>query len=264
VPVVVLHGFLEQGFAWDAVALRLGRRVIAPDHRGHGRSAHVGAGGFYHFWDYVADVDALVEHLGAPVDLIGHSMGGTIASLYAGVRPDRVRRLVLVEGLGPPDMSGHGIVERARQFLDARSSPPRHGALTGVQDGVSRMRRANPRLDPDVALRLAERVIRPLEGDETTTRPGTSGAYTWTWDPLHRARSPVPFQASLFVQFLECITAPVLLVDGADSPFQVPDRQQRQDRLRRAERVVLPSVGHMVHHDDPEALARVIVDHLDG
>jgi pimeloyl-ACP methyl ester carboxylesterase len=73
---VILHGYLEQAAAWDAVAQRLAGRVVAPDHRGHGLSEHVGRGGFYHFWDYVSDVDALIATLDQSVILIGHSMGG--------------------------------------------------------------------------------------------------------------------------------------------------------------------------------------------
>ena len=126
-PVVVLHGFLEQGAAWDDVAQRLadrlGRPVHAPDHRGHGRSGHVGRGGFYHFWDYVSDVDALVDQLGGRVDLIGHSMGGTMACLFSGSRPDAVRRLVLVEGLGPPTW---------------KTAPPRSPGSSSTPDAVPR------------------------------------------------------------------------------------------------------------------------------
>ena len=245
-PVLVLHGFLEQGAAWAAVARRLGRRVLAPDHRGHGLSDHVGAGGWYHFWDYVADVDAIVEHLGAPVDLVGHSMGGTIASLYAGSRPDRVRKLVLVEGLGPPDATDEALF-RARQFLADRRSPPGHRPLRDAADGIDRLRKSNPSLTEEEAQRLVERSTRPVEG-----------GLGWTWDPLHRARMPVPFQVELFQRFLREITAPVLLVDGGRSPWVVADHATRAAALRDVRREVVARAGHLVHHDAPDALARVI------
>src|SRR5690606_17454861 len=115
-------------------------RVIAPDQRGHGLSEHVGRGGFYHFWDYVSDLDALVGSLERPVDLVGHSMGGTVACLYASLRPEAVRRLVLVEGLGPPDASGE-LLRRPRRFLDDRHRGPVHAPLDDVADGVRRMLR---------------------------------------------------------------------------------------------------------------------------
>jgi pimeloyl-ACP methyl ester carboxylesterase len=267
-PVLVLHGFLEQGAAWDAVARRLERRVVAPDQRGHGRSDHVGPGGWYHFWDYVGDVDAIVRRLGAPIDLVGHSMGGTVACLYAGARPENVRRLVLVEGLGPPDTTDQA-VQRAREFLRDRQTPPTHGTLRDLDDAVARMRRSsyrataapppsgtpwNPALGPEAARLLAERV---------TTR--TDGGLAWSWDPLHRGRSPTPFSAAQFVAFLREIRAPVLLVDGGRSPFVIPDREQRVAALAGEVReVVLPDAGHLVHHDDPEGLARVIRAFLDA
>ncbi len=259
--MVVLHGFLEQGYAWDAVARALPNRVVAPDHRGHGLSDHVGAGGFYHFWDYVADVDALVRDLGTPVDLVGHSMGGTIACLFAGTRPESVRRLVLVEGLGPPDMS-RGVVDRARRFLDGMADPPRHRGLDGPSDGARRIRRPHPGIDQALALNLAERTTRPVVGED----PHVSGpaTHTWSWDPLHRARSPVPFQAEQFMEFLRRITAPTLCIDGATSSFRVDDEAERFQCLSSAGRAVVPGAGHMVHHDAPETLARLISEHLDG
>ena len=127
--VVLLHGFLEQSAAWDPVARSLGRRVVAPNQRGHGRSGHVGDGGWYHFWDYVGDLDQLVEHIGGPIDLVGHSMGGTVAALYAGTRPDMVRRLVLVEGLGRNPLQ-----ERDRVVIDL--GPERRVQITEQVGGL--------------------------------------------------------------------------------------------------------------------------------
>src|SRR5262245_26616302 len=105
--VVLLHGFLDLAWTWvPTVEAGLAGRfhVVAPDVRGHGDSDRVGPGGYYHFIDYLADLDALVRTLGRRrLSLVGHSMGGSIASYYAGVYPDRVHRLALLEGLGPPE-----------------------------------------------------------------------------------------------------------------------------------------------------------------
>jgi pimeloyl-ACP methyl ester carboxylesterase len=250
-PVVVLHGFLEQGLAWDAVARQLGRRVVAPDHRGHGRSDHVGGGGWYHFWDYVGDVDHLVDHLGGRVDLVGHSMGGTVAALFAGARPGAVRRLVLVDGLGPPDTTARA-VERARGFLDHRRHPPEHGVIQDLDEATGRIRAYNG-VDEATARTLAARVTEPhLEG------------LRWTWDALHRARMPTPFDAALFIRFLAEIRAPVLAVEGGRSPFVLPDWDARAAAVADLRREVIPDAGHLLHHEVPDRLAATIRAFLSG
>ncbi len=260
-PIVVLHGFLEQGAAWDGVARRLGGRVLAPDLRGHGRSDHVGAGGFYHFWDYVPDVLALIAHLGGRVDLVGHSMGGTIAMLVAGLRPSAVRRLVSVEGLGPPDGDG-AEVDRADRFADAMAEPPRHAPLDSVQAAADRLRKWNRSLTEAEALRLAARTTRPAQPSDVPDEPLAPGAVVWTWDPLHRARAPFPFRDAAFRSFLRRIEAPVLYVAGEVSPYRLPAIEARAAEVRDLRTVVVPGAGHLIHHDAPDVLARHIAAHL--
>ncbi len=252
---LILHGLLEQGPAWDAVARALHRPVTAPDHRGHGLSDHIGPGAYYAFWDYVSDAAALARSLGGPVDLVGHSMGGTISVLLAAAAPELVRRLVLVEGLGPPDMRA-GAVERARKALQQRHEPPGHSSFPSIEAGAARMRYFNPNIPADTAYRLAARVLRPMERDDPHVRDSYQpGRVTWRWDRKHRMRTPRPFDAELFQTYLHAIEVPVLLIDGGASRFVVDDRQQRQDCLRDARRVVIEGAGHLVHHDRPAELA---------
>ena len=103
VPVILVHGMGGDGTTWDRFADELvasGRRVIVPDLRGHGRSAHTDS---YMFGDFAADILALIDHLGLAtssrqrVDLVGHSLGGYAVSLIAQQRPSLVRRLVIEE-----------------------------------------------------------------------------------------------------------------------------------------------------------------------
>ncbi|TVQ93131.1 MAG: alpha/beta hydrolase [Deltaproteobacteria bacterium] len=255
VPLLILHGYLEQSAAWDPIAIGLAPRwVVAPDHRGHGLSDHAGVGGSYPFWDYVADVAALVEDLGGQVDLVGHSMGGTIAALYAACRPAQVRKLVLIEGLGPPDGEPRA-VQQARQALRQRLDPPAHRPLADLEEAVVRMRRANPTLSEPTARALAARTTAPVPG----------GGLIWTFDPLHRARSHQAFSAHRFMAFLRAIEAPTLLVEGGASPMQgVPDLAERRANLLHADRIVLEGVGHHPHHECPQALIALLKEHLNA
>ena len=249
-PTLILHGFLEQGAAWHEVAQHLPGRVVAPDMRGHGLSGHVGTGGYYHFWDYVPDVLAVIDHLGGRVDLVGHSMGGGVAVLLAALRPDRVRRFVNIEGLGPPDAADREVAH-ADRFLAAMASPPRHRPLQDLDDAVARMRRHNPGLSPGFARFLASRTTRP-EGEHRV----------WTWDPLHRSRSPTPFRAQMFRKFLAQLQSPVLYVSGGESGFRFPDHAEREAAIPHLETAVLPGAGHLMHHDRPAELAALISEFL--
>ena len=247
--LVCLHGFLEQGASWTGVAERLHRRVLAPDQRGFGRSDHVGAGGFYHFWDYVSDLDLLLEQVSpdTPVDLLGHSMGGTVACLYAGTRPERIRRLVLVEGLGPPDTEAT-LLGRAKQFLRHRRAPPQHKVMASVEAAAERMRKHNPKLEQPVAHGLAARATRELPG----------GDVTWAWDTRHRARSPRPFVEAHFLPFVRAIEAPTLVAWGADSPFPGLDRARELVGAPDVQIERFEGAGHLVHHDARDRLADAI------
>jgi len=252
-PTVILHGYLEQCAAWDTVAQQMTGQVITYDHRGHGLSEHVGAGGFYHFFDYVSDLEGVIRSLDCDsIHLVGHSMGGTIACLYAALHPERVRSLVLIEGLGPPDSTQQAL-QQGRTYLRHRISPPTHRPMKNVDEGVARMRRTIPNLEQTTAEMLVTR----------GTVPAAKGQLQWRWDSRHRSRSPRPFDAKLFRTYLSAISAPSLLVFGTQSPYlAIPDLSERIAALPHATRVDIPDVGHHPHHQCPTQLATLINQHI--
>src|SRR5437762_122058 len=165
--VVLLHGFLDLAWSWEAVVeAGLGEvHVVAPDLRGHGDSDRVGAGGYYHFADYLADLHSLLREVATPrVSLIGHSMGGAIAAYYAGSFPERAERIAVLEGIAPPDSGGAG-PERVAAWIAAcdrvRAEAPRRFA--DVAEAAARLRKHDPRLGEALALALAGHGTRPAE-----------------------------------------------------------------------------------------------------
>ncbi len=251
IPTVLLHGYLDHAGAWSRVAPGLSGWIVAIDHRGHGLSPHCGPGESYSFPDYLADLDALLAELG-PAKLVGHSMGGTIASMYAGVRPEKVVALVTVDGLGLFDSSTHS-AERMTQFLDEMARPPANKVFPSLEAAAARLRHSNPALDEAWATELAGRILRPVVD-----------GFTWTWDARHRIRGPIPYRHDNHAQFLRRIRCPVLAVHPEHSPFAAADVAHLESLVANIRRVTVPGATHMVHLDTPAQLAAAIRPFLDA
>jgi pimeloyl-ACP methyl ester carboxylesterase len=251
--VVLLHGFLEHAHVWDWVAPHLaeaGYHVFALDWRGHGDSEWVGAGGYYHFIDYVADLASLVHALGDRVALVGHSMGGGAAVLYAGTEPARVRALVSIEGLGVPDTDVSTVPERVVGWLHdlERIEQRRRGTIT-VDAAVARLRERFPRFSAAVARHLVEFGTHSADGGRM-----------WKFDPLHQTRAPQPTYVAQAREFWKRVSCPVLYVEGSESLLRLPpaDVDERVTALH-AQRVTIPGSGHHPHLEQPDALVRVLI-----
>jgi pimeloyl-ACP methyl ester carboxylesterase len=252
--VLLLHGFLDAGGTWDLVAEALvarGLSVVAPDLRGFGQSAWVGRGGYYHFPDYVADIALVVEALApARLVLVGHSLGGTVACLYAGARPERVERLILLEGMGPPAMAPELGVTQLRKWLDQAASPPEPKPLASHDDALRRLALHHPRISREVLASRLEHLLHERDG-----------ALTWRHDPLHRTTAPSRFDVTTFRAFLAEIRCPVRFVSGGETGWHPPDEAERLASLPAPPDVVLlPDAGHMMHWSRPAKTANAIAD----
>jgi pimeloyl-ACP methyl ester carboxylesterase len=260
-PLILVHGYLDLADSWRAfvAALETGQpnlRVIAPDCRGHGDSGWIGAGGYYHFPDYVFDLDRVVRaHSLDSFTLIGHSMGGTISLLYAGTFPERVKKLVLIEGIGPIGMTFSDAPLKMEKWITElhERGRPHFREYTSLAAGASQLRQTNPRLSENTALEIARAAMKQND----------RGKWIWKFDPLHRTTAPQPFYTAQALEFLRRIQCPVLLIDGEQSrQTRRTDKQERYEAIANHQCVTINGAGHMVHQDNPDQLADVVRDFI--
>jgi pimeloyl-ACP methyl ester carboxylesterase len=261
-PIVLVHGFLDHAHSWGPFVASLQANskhplwIVAPDCRGHGDSGWVGAGGYYHFPDYIFDLHCLIQSLGASrFKLIGHSMGGSISFLYTGTFPDRVANLVLIEGVGPPGLDFSDAPPRMEKWIgEVRERGRNHfRQYTSVEAGARQLQQTNPRLNSEFALHLAR----------TGMRQNDAGKWIWKFDPLHRTTARQPFYSNQAIEFLRRIKCPVLTIEGKEShQSKRTDKQKRIKAISNHSHMVIENAGHMVHQDNPEALAFIVGEFL--
>jgi pimeloyl-ACP methyl ester carboxylesterase len=249
---VLLHGWLDHAGSFDLLAPLLPGRTVALDFRGHGDSQWVGPGGFYHFVDYIADLDGALEVLSPqePVRIVGHSMGATAGLIYAATRPARVSHLTLIDAV-PLSISTHEIPARLGSYLeDLRHIPRKRRRVESVEYAAQRLLRNNASLSEKAARLLAEGGIAP--------DPEQENALAWKWDPLLRAHSPLPISEPVIQIICAQATVPILAIRGETG--MLPHEQDLRVRFPHLKMTVqtVPNTGHHVHLDAPEEVARLI------
>jgi pimeloyl-ACP methyl ester carboxylesterase len=257
--LLLIHGGKDHARSWDRVALQLREHfhVIAPDLRGHGDSAW-SIGGAYALIEFTLDIAQLLDALDVfPIYVIGHSMGGSVALQYTGTFPERVKKVVAIEGLGPAphlirDRPAH---ERMHAWIGemqklARRRPRRYASL---REAAERMQEANPRLTPEQAWHLT---VHGTDREE-------DGTYRWKFDNYVRAVSPYLFNAADAYDLWERITCPVLLFRGTESWASDPDVDGRAHHFRDWRLINVPGAGHWVHHDQLDVFLRATREFLE-
>jgi pimeloyl-ACP methyl ester carboxylesterase len=262
--IFMLHGWMDVSASFQFVVDSLARdwQVISPDWRGYGLSDRSGAD-CYWFPDYLGDLDAMLEHYSPnePVNLLGHSMGANVAAIYAGVRPERVARLISLEGFGLPATKPEQAPARYAKWL-AELHEPAGMRLYATQAKVAaRLQKTNPRLTDERAAFLAQHWAAQNE----------RGEWEILGDPAHKLTNPVLYRIDEVLACWRAITAPVLWVEASETEAL---RWMGQKDAARAEidrriaciadvrKAMVDGAGHMLHHDQPEAVARLIEDFL--
>ena len=265
--LVMLHGWMDVGASFQFLVDELSRWegrprcVLAPDWRGFGLTEGPPQDSYW-FPDYLGDLDALLDTLlpGQVIDLLGHSMGGNVAMHYAGVRPQRVRRLVNLEGFGLPRTRPEEAPARLAHWLDSLKTPQAFSTYEDLRAVAARLMKTHPRLPADRARWLATHWAA-LGGD---------GRWHLRGDPAHKRPNPILYQVDEAVALWGRIQAPLLWVegDGRESEawwrgrYSLDEFHQRLSVVPQARRETLADCGHMLHHDQPAALARLLAGFL--
>jgi pimeloyl-ACP methyl ester carboxylesterase len=269
VPLVMVHGWMDVAASYQFVvdAFARERWVIAPDWRGYGETELPPADNYW-FPDYLADLDFLLDALagGGPVDLVGHSMGGNVAMLYTGARPERIRRLVNLEGFGMPATRPAQAPGRYARWMDELKAFHRGELALKDYDGLDgvarRLMKTNRRLSQDKADWLARH----------WARQHADGRWRILGDPAHKITNAQLFRVDEVLELYRRIACPVLWVEASDDSlshwwqgrFTLAEFHERLAQVARLQTARVEDAGHMLHHDQPQAVAQLIEAFLDG
>ena len=249
--LVFLHGWGDAGSTFQFVVDELKRDwfVIAPDWRGFGESRMEAES--YWFPDYLADLDALLQVYSpdAAVPLIGHSMGANAAALYAGVMPERVAALINIEGFGLSDSDPEDAPGRYRKWIEAGRSLPEYSRYATLAELAKRITRRSVGLSEDRALFVADK----------WAETGSDGVIRIKADRAHKLPNAVLYRRQEALACWKNVTAPVLIVVGEDTEFET---ETASLNFKHSESVTVAGAGHMVHFDQPAALAESIEEFL--
>jgi pimeloyl-ACP methyl ester carboxylesterase len=252
----LLHGWMDvsASFQFLADALRGEWDVYAPDWRGYGLTQW-GKSDCYWFPDYIADLDEMLNVLdSSPVNLVGHSLGGNVACMYAGIRPQRVARLVNLEGFGLKPTHAGEAPKRYARWLEELRNRPRLRPYKDFEELAKRLRQGNSRLSKEKAEFLARHWGRESGGEGVLLRG----------DPAHKIVNPLLWRYEEVRACWQQVAAPVLWVDAAESDtlqrmgLTGEQHAERRAAFRNLRYETIADAGHMLHHDQPQAVARLI------
>lgn len=252
-PLLLVHGGLDHSRSWDhlAQALAADFHVVAPDLRGHGDSGWA-TGSSYSLADHVYDLTNLVKSEGFDkVALVGHSMGGMVSLTYAGAFPERVSRLVVLDGVTNfparrPKPADVRIADWAGD-LDKLALRKIHRYAT-VADGADRIVGRNPRLTRAQAMHLA---IHGMKRND-------DGSFSWKYDPYLRARAPYRLSLDDNTGLWSRIACPTLLVAASESFLPDPEKAGVMSHFKQAELAKVAGAGHWLQHDKPDEVLELL------
>ena len=259
--LIMLHGWMDMSASFQFVvdALGAGWRIVAPDWRGFGRTDRTPAD-CYWYPDYLADLEYILDDVVGqePAWLIGHSMGANVALMYAGARPERVRAVVNLEGFGLRATRPEQAPTRYAQWIDQLKRGATLRDYASQDEVAARLMKNNPRLTAARAAFLAQH----------WSEPDGAGRFRIAGDPAHRIVNPTLYRIDEVLACWRNVECPVLWVQGAqtdvlqhvddDGAEALREVELRRAVLRNVQTAIVEDAGHMLHHDQPEKVARLI------
>ena len=258
-PLIALHGWLDNAGSFSRIAplLAATRHVVALDLRGHGRSSHLPSGVWYHYVDYFDDLRATLDHFGwSRAEFLGHSLGGTLASLFAATHPERVGSLLLVEALGPLTVESADTLAQLRRGIDERKAYAQRRPLRVFPDVASAIavRVAASALSEDAARALVERGLQAVDD-----------GYVWSSDPRLSLASPQRYTEAQVLAMLAGIRAPTLLMLAEPATSYLPDAMMASRAAQVGDIDIVRLAGsHHLHLEQPQAVFEIIDAHWSG
>ena len=262
-PLFMVHGWMDVSASFQFVvdALKEDRHIIAPDWRGFGLT-DVGEVDTFWYPDYLADLDALIDHFlpEGHIDLLGHSMGGTVVSMYAGARPERIRRLINLEGFGlaatKPSQAPGRYAKWLNEVKSARQGEMNLRTYPDSEAVAQRLIKTNPRLSLDKAQWLAQH----------WAQQNNNGEWEILGHPAHKVINPYLFRVEEMLAIYQSISAPVLNVEASQNDlekwwqgkYKQEEFHERLKHIKDIHSITIEDAGHMMHHDQPQVLAQHI------
>ena len=262
-PLFMVHGWMDVSASFQFVvdAMQQDRHIISPDWRGFGLT-DVGKVDTFWYPDYLADLDALVDHFQpeGQIDLLGHSMGGTVVSMYAGARPERIRRLINLEGFGlaatQPSQAPRRYAKWLNEVKAARQGEMNLRTYPDSEAVAQRLIKTNPRLSLDKAQWLAQH----------WAQQNSNGEWEILGHPAHKVINPYLFRVEEMLAIYQSISGPVLNVEASQNDlekwwqgkYKLEEFHERLKDIKDIHSVTIQDAGHMMHHDQPLELAQHI------